>query len=308
MPSAEVMAKPYTAAPILSSGLRMLGVAGRPWLWCSPALLLYVAVFCIPLVMVFVLSFRAFDQATGQIGTAFTLSRYLEAVSDPYYQEVFGRTLGISLFVTILSICIGTPEAYILSRMRHQWRSLFLLVVLGPLLVSVVVRTLGWAIILGNNGILNDLLIFLGAIKRPLHIMFSNTAIVIGLFHISVPLMVISVWTSLQKHDTATERAALSLGASQFVVFTRIVLPQVVPGILSGALVVFSLAASAFATPALLGGRSVKVVSTAVSDEFLGTLDWPLGAVLAVLLLLANFLISTGYNRYARNRFKEAFR
>ena len=307
MRSAEISAKPQPFAPILSRALSRLSVACRPWLWCSPALFLYVGVFCIPLAMMFVLSFRAFDQATGQIETAFTFTRYLEAVSDPYYQEVFGRTLGISLFVTILSVCIGTPEAYILSRMKSQWRSIFLLVVLGPLLVSVVVRTLGWAIILGNNGILNQFLISLGAIKRPLSIMLSNTAIIIGLFHISVPLMVISVWTSLQKHDTATERAALSLGASQFAVFTRIVLPQVAPGILSGALVVFSLAASAFATPALLGGRGVKVVSTAVSDEFLGTLDWPLGAALAVLLLLANILISTGYNRFVRNRFKETF-
>lgn len=278
------------------------------WLSCSPALVLYLGLFCIPILMVFVLSFRSFDLATGVIGSNLTASRYVEIISDSYFREVFARTLLISVVVTGLSVLLGAPEAYILNRMKAPWRSIFLLVVLGPLLVSVVVRTLGWAIILGNNGLLNQTAIALGLVDGPLGLLYSNTAIVIGLLHISVPLMVISVWTSLQKHDSATERAALSLGASQFTVFTRIVLPQVVPGILSGALVVFSLAASAFATPALLGGRSVKVVSTAVSDEFLGTLDWPLGAALAVLLLAANAVIGATYNSIVQRRFKEAFK
>jgi putative spermidine/putrescine transport system permease protein len=284
------------------------------WAWvrsfamCSPALLLYFVMFCVPLLMVFVLSFREFDMATGQIQDGITLARYVEVATDPYFGEVFLRTIGISLLVTAVSVVLGTPEAYILNRMRAPWRSIFLLIVLGPLLVSVVVRTLGWAILLGNNGLLNQALMFLGIAQNPMKIMYTDGAIVLGLIHICVPLVVISVWTSLQKHDSATERAAISLGASQYTVFSKIVVPQIMPGILSGALVAFSLAASAFATPALLGGRSVKVVSTAVSDEFLGTLDWPLGAALAVLLLFVNMLIATLWNRVIQGRFKEAFK
>lgn len=282
--------------------------AWRTLAFCSPAVLLYLIMFCVPLVLVFVLSFRGFDTTTGQIQDGLTLGRYIEVLSDHYFIEVFLRTIGISLLVTVIAVIVGTPEAYILSRMRAPWRSIFLLMVLGPLLVSVVVRTLGWAIILGNNGLLNQVLMYLGIIQNPLKIMYTNTAIVLGLIHISVPFVVISVWTALQKHDSATERAAIALGASQFTVFTKIVIPQIMPGILSGALVVFSLAASAYATPALLGGRGVKVVATAVSDEFLGTLDWPLGASLAVLLLLINLLIAVLWNRAVQARFKESFK
>ncbi len=306
MPRAEPLASAPRAAPRAGRAPRLPSLL--PWLSCSPALLLYVGLFCIPVLMVFALSFRAFDINTGTIGSDFTVSRYIEIVSDPYFREVFLRTLGISLLVTFLAVITGTPEAYILNRMKAPWRSIFLLAVLGPLLVSVVVRTLGWAIILGNNGLLSSAAAWLGLSDGPLGLMFSNTAIVVGLVHVSVPLIVISVWTSLQKYDSTTERAALSLGASEITVFLKITLPQIVPGILSGALVVFSLAASAFATPALLGGRSIKVVSTAVSDEFLGTLDWPLGAALAVLLLVLNTLIGVSYNAFVQRRFKEAFK
>lgn len=278
-------------------------------LWPSaPALLLYGLMFLVPLVLVFVLSFRSLDSTTGQLEDGITLVRYAEVVSDPYFREVFLRTVAISLAVAAISVLIGTPEAYILSRMRAPWRSIFLLVVLGPLLVSVVVRTLGWSILLGNNGLLNQAFLGLGIVDAPIKMLYTNFAIILGLIHICVPMVVVSVWTSLQKHDSATERAAISLGASQFTVFTKIVVPQIMPGILSGALVAFSIAASAFATPALLGGRSIKMVSTAVSDEFLGTLDWPLGAALAVLLLIVNMTIATLWNRATRARFKEAFK
>lgn len=288
--------------------------ARRDWAWaralaaCSPALALYTIMFCVPLILVFVLSFRTFDMSTGQLEDGLTLARYAEVATDPYFREIFLRTIGISILVAAISVALGTPEAYILNRMRAPWRSVFLLIVLGPLLVSVVVRTLGWSILIGNNGLVNQALLYFGIVERPLKILYTNGAIVLGLVHICVPMVVISVWTALQKHDSATERAAISLGASQYTVFMKIVVPQIMPGILSGALVAFSIAASAFATPALLGGRAVKVVSTAVSDEFLGTLDWPLGATLAVLLLAVNITIATLWNRAMRVRFKEAFK
>ena len=119
--------------------------------------------------------------------------------------------------------------------------------------------------------------------------------------------MVISVWASLQRLDPQVENAAVSLGARPFTVLRRVVLPQVMPGILSGAIIVFALAASAFATPAIIGGRRLKVAATLAYDEFLNTLNWPLGAAVAVLLLIALVAIIVGSNRLVERRYAEVF-
>jgi putative spermidine/putrescine transport system permease protein len=192
--------------------------------------------------------------------------------------------------------------------MASPWRGLFLVIVLGPLLISVVARTLGWALLFGSTGLINVALVRLGIIASPMQFLFSETGVVIGLVHVLVPFVVISVWASLQRLDPQIENAAVSLGASGFRVLRRIVLPQVMPGILSGAIVVFTLAASAFATPAIIGGRRLKVVSTLAYDEFLNTLNWPLGAAVAVLLLIGLAAIIVGSNRLVERRYAQVFR
>jgi putative spermidine/putrescine transport system permease protein len=194
-----------------------------------------------------------------------------------------------------------------LYRIKDPWRSLFLLVVLGPLLISVVVRTLGWALLFGSTGLINKALQILGLLAEPIQFMYSTTGVVIALVHVLVPFVVISVWASLQKMDPAVERAAVSLGAGQLTVGRRVIVPLAMPGILAGSVIVFALAASAFATPAIIGGRRLKVIATAAYDEFLNTLNWPLGASLAVLLLLANVVLLYASNRLIERRYKAVF-
>jgi putative spermidine/putrescine transport system permease protein len=222
---------------------------------------------------------------------------------------MFLRTFRIALLVTLLTAVLGTPEAYILSRMRAPWRGIFLLVVLGPLLISVVARTLGWALLFGgSSGVINKALINLGLISTPLPFMFTESGIVVALTHVLMPFLVLSVWAALQRVDPQIENAAASLGASQATILRRIVLPQIVPGMLSGAIIVFALAASAFATPAIIGGRRLKVAATLAYDEFLNTLNWPLGAAVATLLLVALIAIIVGSNRLVERRYAEVFR
>jgi len=264
------------------------------------------ALLLVPLTMTALLSLHGFGMYTG-ITDTWDLRNYAEIVSDPYFHEVFLRTFRIALLVTLLAAAIGAPEAYILQRMRNPWRSLFLLVLLGPLLISVVARTLGWALLFGSAGLVNEALLALGLIREPLAFMYSETGVVVALAHVLLPFMVIAVWASMQRLDPQVENAALSLGASEFAVLRRVVLPQVVPGILSGAVMVFALAASAFATPAIIGGRRLKVAATLAYDEFLNTLNWPLGAAIAVVLLLANIAIILGCNRLLERRYAQVF-
>jgi len=278
--------------------------AATPWWLSGPALLLFAALLLVPLALTAVLSFNVYDPATGPKAGEFTLEHYAHVFTDSYYHGIFWRTFWISALVAIICVLIGTPEAYVLSRMRNPWRSILLLVVLAPLMVSVVVRAFGWSMLLGPEGLVNGLLGIVGI--GPIKMLYTETAIVIALVHVMLPFMVIPVWTSLQKLDAGVENAALSLGASPFTTLRRVVLPQVMPGILSGSLIVFGLSASSFAIPGLLGGRRLKMVATIVYDEYLHELNWPLGAAIALVLLVANLVVMLSYNRLVEGRYKKA--
>lgn len=269
----------------------------------GPALVLFTVMLLVPLALSVMLSFNAFDADTGPIAGSFTVEHYVQVVQDPYYYEIFWRTLKLSALVTLVCILVGAPEAYILSRMGKPWRSIFLLIILAPLLISVVVRTFGWSMLLGPEGLINGALQAVGL--GPVRLLYNETAIVIGLVHVMLPFMVIPVWTSLQKLDPWVENASLSLSASHFTTLRRVVLPQVMPGILSGSLIVFGLSASSFAIPGLLGGRRVKMVATLIYDEYLNELNWPLGAAIAFILLVANLIIMLGWNRVVEGRYKK---
>lgn len=277
-----------------------------PWLLSAPALALFAALLLTPLAMTFLLSFNSFS-FYGGIENTFGFQNYAEVLSDVYFYEIFGRTFLIAFITTAICALLGLPEAYILFRMKPAWRSFMLLIVLGPLLISVVVRTLGWAILLGNKGVINEFLRDIGLITSPIRMMYTSTGIVIALVHVMIPFMILAVWAALQRQDPATERAAESLGAGPLTIFMRIVLPQAMPGILSGSLIVFSLSASAFATPAVLGGRRIKMVSTTVYDEFLNTLNWPLGAAIAILLLVSVLTIMLAWNKLVERRYSGVF-
>jgi putative spermidine/putrescine transport system permease protein len=277
--------------------------ATTPWALSAPAVLLFTCLLLVPLVLTAVLSFNVFDHATG-VKNEYTLAHYVAVFTDEYYYGIFWRTFWIAGLTTVICLLIGAPEAYVLSRMGNPWRSIFLLVVLAPLLVSVVVRAFGWSMLLGPQGVVNHALQAVGL--GPVRILYTEAAVVIALVHVMLPFMVIPVWTSLQKLDPGVENAALSLSASPFTTLRRVVLPQVMPGILSGSLIVFGLSASAFAIPGLLGGRRLKMVSTVVYDEYLHELNWPLGAALALILLLANLVVMLSYNRILERRYKKA--
>ena len=286
----------------------MSAASRTPWALIAPALALFLAVVVVPLAMTVLLSFHDWGQYRG-IETVLILKNWREIWSDSYFHEMFLRTLRIAGLATLITVVLGAPEAYILNRMRGAWKGLFLLVILGPLLISVVARTLGWALLFGgNNGVANIALMKLGVISAPLSFMFTEAGVVIALAHVLMPFMVLSVWAALQKLDPQIENAALALGASQTTVIRRIILPQIMPGLLSGGIIVFSLAASAFATPAIIGGRRLKVAATLAYDEFLNTLNWPLGAAVAVLLLVALVAIVVASNALIERRYAEVFR
>jgi putative spermidine/putrescine transport system permease protein len=166
-----------------------------------------------------------------------------------------------------------------------------IVVVLAPLLVSIVARTYGWIIVLGDRGVVNNLLIALGVIRTPIHIMYTRTAIVIGLVHVFLPFMVLSVLSTLDRINPSLPEAAVTLGAGPMAIFARIILPLITPGLAAGMVIVFSLSISSYVTPALMGGPNAGVLATLVYQEFAVVYRWHVGAALVGVLLGSSLLI-----------------
>lgn len=268
----------------------------------------FVVLFVVPLANLFVHSFFAFDRVTGGIG-GFTVGNYTKFLLDPFYLDILWRTLRIGLLATATALVIGYPVAYYLAQARGRRRAYLMLGILAPLLVSVVVRTFGWLVILGPNGLINSTLTALGVVSDPIRLLYTETAIVVGLTHVFLSFMVLSIAAALERIDPALIRAAQNLGASERQTFLRVVLPLSLPGVAAGCLIVFTLATSAFITPALLGGPRVKVMSFLAYQQTLLLSDWPYGSAIAfVLLALTGTAVLVYLRVLERGRFGVVFR
>jgi len=273
----------------------------RSLLLAAPALLVLAALFFAPLFHILDLSFREGISGSIRIKPGHSLASYIRAVTDFYYAGVLIRTLLLSLAVTAACAVLGFPLSYFLWRADPRWKGILTLLVVAPVLVSIVVRAYGWIVLIGDNGLLNQVLMALGMIDAPLQIMYSMLAVFIGLMHVQFPFMVLSVLAAMERIDPFLIDAAETLGASRLSAVILIVLPLAVPGIATGTILVFTLCMTAFVTPAFLGGGSTQVMTTLVYGQFTTAFDWPLGSALAVILAVvslgASFLFRNGLNR-----------
>lgn len=253
-----------------------------------PAAVLFALFFLMPLAVLVLNSFYDYSRLGGIVQTL-TPKNYLSIFGDMYYLEILGRTLRLAVLSALAALVLGYPIALYLTVATARQRGWIILAVLAPLLVSVIVRTFGWLIILGPNGLLDTALKSAGLDLAPL--LHSETAVVIGLANVLMPFLVLSVATSLQAIDPAVPLAASSLGASPLRAFLAVTLPLSLPGVVSGVLIVFSLASSSFVTPSLLGGANYKVMSTMIYQQALVLQNWPFAAAFAVTLVLIVFLV-----------------
>ena len=256
---------------------------GRGWALLAPSFLLLIVAFLIPVGMLVPTSVRPYVPLVGITG-GFTMRHYVKLVTDSYYLEIIGRTLGLGLTVTVLTLVIGYPVAYFLARTRSRWRGWLTILVVFPLLLNLVVRTFGWIALLAQNGLVNQALVTLGLVDAPVKLLFNFAGLLIGLTHIFLPFMVLVLVGAIQNIPRDVEDAARVLGASWASAFFRVTLPLSAPGVLSGSILVFVLTISALVTPRLLGGPTYQVMSTLIYDEFLQRLNWPAGSAQALLL------------------------
>src|SRR5438094_5205331 len=213
---------------------------------------------------------------------ALTLDNY-HRIFDPYYLRLFGRTLRLGLITMTVCIVLGYPLAYFLARARPRVQALGLFLLIMPLMVSAVIRIFGWIVILGRKGLVNQVLVALGL--DPIKLLYSETAVVIGLVNIFIPFMVLPIMASIERIPPSLEEAAQNLGASWSQMFRRTILPLSVPGLVSGCLLVYSLSISAFVTPALMGNSRERMVGQQVYDEVLVSFNWPSASSLALTMI-----------------------
>lgn len=268
-------------------------------LFVTPAVLCALG-FAAALAAVMQYSLRAYVPGSLEAG-GFTLDNFA-ALLRPLYARVFLETVWICFLTAFFTLLVGYPLAYALVHARHvALKSAILVITVTPLFLGEVVRTYSWIVVLGNNGFLNAVLLRLGLIDAPVQFMFTQFGVVTALVHVTLPIMVIMLAAALSHIDRDYERAAASLGAGPIRAFLTVTLPLSTPGIIAGVTTAFAWTFSAFATPQLIGGGRVNMISNLVYQLGLASFNFPFAASLSVAGLLLTFAV-LGLMRVAAGR------
>ncbi|MET3517610.1 putative spermidine/putrescine transport system permease protein [Pseudacidovorax sp. 1753] len=266
-----------------------------------PGLALLVLGLFLPLGQVLWMSLNPAEPGVIAPVSELTLANYARLMRSDFYLGIVGRTLWLSALTTLLTAVFGMVLGMSVWRARPSVRGMLLVMILAPLLVSIVARTYGWVVLLGDKGALNTTLMALGLKDEPLRIMYTQPAVLIGLVHVFLPFMVLSLLGALDRIDPLLTEAAATLGASRWHVFRHVILPLSVPGLASGTIMVFSLSMSSYVTPALMGGSRSGLMTTFIYQQFSVTMNWHFGATMVAVLLattLALLLAVVGWSRW----------
>lgn len=220
----------------------------------------------------------------GRVLPDLTAGNFLRLLEDSYYAEILMKTVAVSAATVALCILLGVPLAIFLRHVPGRWANLLFVVILASSAMSLVVRALGWILILNDNGPLNRLLVWLGLATSPAGYLGSDAAIVFGLTHGLLPIFVLTLYPVTQSLDPALEQAAEGLGASRWQTLFRVLLPLVRPAILSASLLVFALCMGAYTTPALLAGGRAMLFPILIQQQTTVVMNYPVAASLAAVL------------------------
>lgn len=257
------------------------------WTLSAPAVLFIAALFVYPLLDVVVISFT---------DPTLSLANYREFFSSPLYSRVLGNTFWFAFVVTLICLVLGYPLAYVIVRYGGTLGFTLLLVVAMSFWTSFLVRTYSWLVILGNKGPVTRLLAWVGFEPVP-QILFNSFASTLGMVHILIPYMVLSIYAAMQKIDPNHLRAAASLGATPFQGFRTVFLPLSLPGVVNGCTLVFIICLGFYVTPVLLGGPRDQMIAGLIGEQIEELLEWGFASAMAVVLLATTLALLAIYNR-----------
>ena len=259
--------------------------AGQGWLTISPPLLYAILLLVGPMIVIIANSFWTQDYLT--IDRTFTLANYRAALTEPIYRDLLGRSLYVSIMVSVVTVVLAFPVAYFVSFHGGRYKGLWLFIITVPFWSGYLLRILSWKVILGYKGVLNGTLLGLGVISEPLSWLLYNTnAVIITLAHSWAAFAILPIFVSLEKVDRTLLEAAADLGDGWLRRFVRITIPLVLPGITAALLIVLIPTVGDYVTPKLVGGKDGVMIANAIQVQFGKASNWPLGAALAVTTMV----------------------
>lgn len=269
----------------------------RAAFWLSMPLIVWTLLFVgATIVYIIVLSFMKRSPDGFGVTGEFTLENYAKLLKTDY-ARVFLNTLKLSVETTILCVLIGYPFGYCMGKASKKWRTILMLLVIVPFWTNALIRIYGWRILLVGNGPINQLLMALGIIEKPLKLLNTHGAVVLGMVYALLPFMILPTYTSVEKMDWALVDAGRDMGAKPWKVFATVTLPLTAPGLMTGCVLVFVPSLALFFMSDLMGGPSDILIGNLVHDQLLKSRDWPFAAALSVVLLLLTGLIMFGYRK-----------
>jgi len=274
----------------MARGVRPTGRT-RGTLLALPATAFLVIVFAFPLVFLLILSFRPTNEYNETLD-GFTLDQYVAIFTRDYMSSALLNSLQIAAFTTVACAVLAYPVAWILARSNASvLRTVTFLIVVSPLLTSVVVRSYGWRVILSANGPLNSTLMALGIIDEPVSMLLTQPVVLLTIIHVLLPFAIITLTTALRTIDGTLYRASESLGAGPVRTFVTVTLPLSLPGLLSGAMLVFALALGIYVTPLLVGGANQTLVGLRIYEQVMTLFNQPIGAAFSYVLLAISLVV-----------------
>lgn len=259
----------------------------------------------IPLLLLVITSFLTMDPA-NLVRFSFSLKAYSQLLIDPSYMIIFIRSVKLALTTTLLCLALGYPFAWYTARMTPKWRTSVLVLLMIPFWTNSLVRTYAMRMVLGTQGILNKALLSLGLIHTPLKMMYTDYAVVAGLFYLMLPFMVLPLYATIEKLDFQLVEAARDLGAGAVNAFTKVIFPLTLPGIMAGCIMVFVPTMGLFYVASLLGGARQLLVGNLIQQQFLNARNWPMGSATSIVLIIFMTVMLIGYGlllrRFSRGR------
>ncbi|MYM61804.1 ABC transporter permease [Pseudomaricurvus sp. HS19] len=214
---------------------------------------------------------------------------------DIVYLQILLRSAGLALVTVLVTLAFCYPVAFWISRMQSRWKSFCIFLIALPFFSSMIIRLYAWILILRDSGFANQILMSLGIISEPLDLMYSGTAVIIGMVYIFIPFMFLPVYSSVENLDPKLIKASQDLGATPFTTFRRVIFPMTLPGVVSGCILVFIPALGNFVVPAMLGGAKVVMIGNLVEQQFLAARNWPFGATLSMVMIVFMLLVVSVY-------------
>ena len=260
------------------------------WMMLAPGLIILLLCLGLPLISVLAPKFTA-----GQS----PLSASVEVFQDEHYRKILCRTLKIAVITTGICMAGGIPTAYFISRCDKKWRGLLLAASIFPMMTNSVIRSFAWINILGSNGIINRILLALNVADKPMKLLYTDFAIIIGSVYLFLPLMIVTVTGVMENIDDDMMEAAQSLGAGRFEAFMKVIFPMSLPGIIVGGILVFTGTLTAYTTPQLLGGNSNMVLATLIYQRAMSVGDWNGASAVALIMIVITLIVIRGFNALA---------